>query len=710
MKRARPETHRGRLWLALLALFAIVFCATDASAAEKRKIVMVLDTSGSMAGNCNGTPNSCSAPANDPDRLAVLGAQIIVALTEGHEDATVFGFPREPNAPVPRLGANDLPSIQFEGPTPYIPALEASKKEFDTSPPDSRRVLIFFTDGEPTSTRGNSRLSVAELQPATQPLFAQGVHPVIIGLDPGGKGKSQIAPYLNALAGPEANTSFVEDPSTIVESLMRALARAFDSDNQSGVIDTTKSFRFDVGAGVDEVLIAVAGEGPNEDFTPQLDVPTGAPPGSGWKSGWNDTNRAVARHWATLRYAKPVEQALSLTLRLLPGARGKAKYGIIYKYDIVAEVDSTTGLVGKPVTITGRIKASGVARDKAWFDKSGFQTPTFTVAGEPITQVVAAPDGSFKGTWIAKRPAQGGSIAPVQVTFRNAQNIPLIGTGQITIKDATKLELHLPPQIDLGSWTGPSAWIGSPPPESRCQLIDLKDSPGAATIPITCRAEAWPGDVNRSPACEPDPASRYAGTGEPMRWRVCLDPKPCCGEMKNGPGGATRVVFSGKDPDYQAVSAPVVVTFDVARPSWLRCHWHWIAIAIAALLTIWILRGFLTPRSFEANAAFHVASTEAGLKKNQANVACEVPGGRRGFYRNARVAINASGDLVRDPKLAVLFVEAGIAGSTVIMKAAGLEKKDTRTSKWIAVPETDFRAGLLPKAVYRIGSLYVKWE
>jgi hypothetical protein len=699
----------ARFWLAFVTLFAAVFLTTDARAAEQRKIVMVLDTSGSMAGNCYGTLNSCPDPATDPDRLGILGAQIIVSLTEGNENAKVFGFPRTPDAPVPVLGAADLPGLRPEGPTPYIPALQAAKKEFDTSPPDARRVLIFFTDGEPTATRGNGPLAIGELQPAVQPILAQGVHPVIIGLDPKGKGKAGITPFLNVLAGPEANTTLVEDSSTIVESLMKALARAFDSDNQSGYIDTTKTFRFDVGAGVEEVLIAVAGDAPNEDFTAQLDVPAGAPAAAGWKGGWNDTNRATARHWATLRYKKPVEQAMSLTLRLLPGAHGKAKYGVIYKYDIVAEVDSTTAIDGKPVTIVGRLKSGGVVRDKAWFDKSGFQAPTFTVAGQPVAPVVADADGSFKATWTAKAPAAGTAV-PVQVTFHNAQGVPLIGTGIITVTNATKLELHLPPQIDLGSWMGPSAWFGSPPPDPHCAVVDLLESPGAETVPLACRAEAWPGDVNRTPICEPDPTSKYAGTGQPMKWKVCLDPSPCCGEMQNAAGGPVRVVFSGQDPDYQGITAPIVVTFDVARPGWLRCHWKWIALGIGILLTIWILRGFLTPRSFESTAAFHVASSEAGLRKNQANIACEQPGGRRGFYRNARIAINASGDLVRDPKMAVLFVEAGLGGSNVIMRATGLEKKDTRTGKFVAVPEADFGAGLLPKAVYRIGPLYVKWE
>jgi len=172
----------------------------------------------------------------------------------------------------------------------------------------------------------------------------------------------------------------------------------------------------------------------------------------------------------------------------------------------------------------------------------------------------------------------------------------------------------------------------------------------------------------------------------------------------------TRVVLSGKEPRHQADKRSVAVYFDVTRASWVQCYWHWIAMALGTALAIWIFIGIVRPLSFDSAAAFRVASSEAALRKNQASVASEVPGGRRGFYRNARVAVNASGDIVRDPKMAILVVEAAPGAGTRVLRAAGLEKKDARTGKWVPVPEKEFAFGLLSKAIYRVGQLYMKWE
>jgi hypothetical protein len=143
---------------------------------------------------------------------------------------------------------------------------------------------------------------------------------------------------------------------------------------------------------------------------------------------------------------------------------------------------------------------------------------------------------------------------------------------------------------------------------------------------------------------------------------------------------------------------------------WLRCYWHFIAFGLGVLASIWLVRGFVVPFSFDAQSALRVASSEKALARSQATVAREAPGGKRGFYRSGRVAVASSGDYVRDPKRAVIVVEAGPGGSNKIQSAAGLERKDARTNKWVDVSAADFSAGLLPRAVYRVADLYLKWE
>jgi hypothetical protein len=116
------------------------------------------------------------------------------------------------------------------------------------------------------------------------------------------------------------------------------------------------------------------------------------------------------------------------------------------------------------------------------------------------------------------------------------------------------------------------------------------------------------------------------------------------------------------------------------------------------------------PHDFEPSACVYVAGSELGLKRASALVLREVPGGRRGFYRNARMCLNAGGDFVRAPRAAVLVLEAGAGSSTRFATAGGLERKVQRTGKWEPVPVEEFTAGYTPNTVYRVGSLYLKWS
>jgi hypothetical protein len=88
----------------------------------------------------------------------------------------------------------------------------------------------------------------------------------------------------------------------------------------------------------------------------------------------------------------------------------------------------------------------------------------------------------------------------------------------------------------------------------------------------------------------------------------------------------------------------------------------------------------------------------------------ELPGGRRGFYRSARMCLTAGGDFTRSPRAAVVAVEAGPGGSTRFLTAAGLERKSQRGGKWEPVPQEELAAGFIPNMLYRVGNLYLQWR
>ena len=104
-----------------------------------------------------------------------------------------------------------------------------------------------------------------------------------------------------------------------------------------------------------------------------------------------------------------------------------------------------------------------------------------------------------------------------------------------------------------------------------------------------------------------------------------------------------------------------------------------------------------------------IAGDERGLKRTVALVLQEQPGGRRGFYRNARLCIDGEGNCIRKPRQAVLVVEAADAGVVKWAKAGGVEKKDRRTRKFVPLTEDDRVEGVVPGQIYKVGGVLLRF-
>jgi hypothetical protein len=152
----------------------------------------------------------------------------------------------------------------------------------------------------------------------------------------------------------------------------------------------------------------------------------------------------------------------------------------------------------------------------------------------------------------------------------------------------------------------------------------------------------------------------------------------------------------------------VPVHLHVEATGFLRCWWWVLALLAALLVGVWFLAGWVRPYSFDASACVRVSGSEAGLKHASALVLREQPGGTRGFYRHGRIALSASGDFVRNLRMAVVAVQAGPGFSTRFERAGGLERKN-RQGHWEPVPQGEWSQGPAPNVVYRLGSLHLKF-
>ena len=305
--------------------------------------------------------------------------------------------------------------------------------------------------------------------------------------------------------------------------------------------------------------------------------------------------------------------------------------------------------------------------------------------------------------WTPSQPSQEGAPTPVQVTFRNAW---MEQRARRTVQVEGFLDFALvpnPASLDLGQWRGERSET------RRCATVDLTGSTNADRIPITCTAQGAveEGVLSCGPVAGSEADLGNGRKGQPLKYEVCFVAEGCCGQL--APPGL-GVHFSATHPHYAASAVTVPTVVKVDETGWLRCWWPWLAFAGGMLGFGWIVAGFVRPHDFDPAASVYVAGSEMGLKRASALTLRETPGGTRGFYRNARMCLNAGGDFVRSPRAAVLVLEAGPGGSTRFVTAAGLERKVQRTGKWEPVPAEELAIGYTPNVVYRVGSLYLKWS
>ncbi len=139
--------------------------------------------------------------------------------------------------------------------------------------------------------------------------------------------------------------------------------------------------------------------------------------------------------------------------------------------------------------------------------------------------------------------------------------------------------------------------------------------------------------------------------------------------------------------------------------------WGWIApVGLGSLaLLLWIAAGFLRPRAFDPSASVRIAGSRRGLERAPDQRLVELPGGRPGFWRHARVGISADGSLVRGTRKAAVVLRAGPRGTTTFVRGAGLERFERRTRRWRTLTSEELVSGFESGRTYRAGDLHLKF-
>lgn len=683
------------LWLLL---------AWVATAAPGNQIVLVLDNSCSMVAGATVQGTGEQLPPNDPDRAAVLGALLVDGLARGSEDqVVVIGFGDADGAP-PKIvqGADAIRAMPYAGGTWFAPALRASADKLRASTAN-QRVLVFFTDGAPSDLQ----------DPAEGPKLLDGIKAdrIAIGLYGGTQARDQGTLFLRPLVDADEDLVLLDATSRdvvaqVVRAFTQAYARVLGSKPLVGSLQPQGSQSFQVSRYVTEVMVTVASESPGPAFQARLVGPKGEVPARA--SGDNGCPPAVVlgnapkvcdpprRHYQVFRGASDPYAPATWTLDL-PQAPGRVEYGIILRYDLHASLElPATTKVGEPVAVGARLLFRGETFvDQDFFTADDFRA-VLEVGGQTVT-LEHAGNGLFRGTWTPTAP---GTVE-ARVSFANTW-LDARADAQVLVEGFLDLNLQPNPNpIELGTWRGERG-------ETRaCAEVDLSASLNADRVPVRCIPDGQSAAVL---TCGPIPGSEAdlgGSPGQPLRWEVCVIAAGCCGDLPGPDDRPFTITLRGAHDHYASGAVTVPVRFQVEPTGWWRCWW----VEIVALLTVltlgWLLYGFLSPYDFDPAATVRIAGSPAALRRASALVLCEQPGGRRGFYRHARMALAEDGTPVRTVGTARLIIEAGPGARTRFRKAPGLERMDRRTRAWQPVDDEAAAAGFDTGVVYRVGNLYM---
>ena len=119
-----------------------------------------------------------------------------------------------------------------------------------------------------------------------------------------------------------------------------------------------------------------------------------------------------------------------------------------------------------------------------------------------------------------------------------------------------------------------------------------------------------------------------------------------------------------------------------------------------------IINGFVRPHDFDREEVIRLAKTEQALARASARRLRELPGGRRGFYRDAKVAFDAAGNASRGSRGSLVLQAA--KSDALVVRPSVLEEKDPRTHKFQPVDLSKGPSYLRRGIVYRSGDFFVR--
>lgn len=668
-----------------LFVLCVVALAAPRPAAADTEWVLMLDNSSSMSSPTPYSENGKyvkDVPAQDPDRLAVIATLVFRALMGPDDKLTILTFDSRHGPGRFTLVANDpakIRSLFFGEATYMVGPLREARRILEASTAKTR-ILILATDGAPGPEEAGAKEIDAKdarallgLDPGPAPFEV-----ISLALATGAESKEMMQKFL----GPLGRLEQIDNPTGLVAAFTDVFASSIRSRPETGRLEPGGRYQFTVGKYVTDVWVAAATERTTGPFVAALTAD--AKPIPSVDAGDAGCAKRPCHAYQVFKARHDPKQESTFVLSLPPGG-GPIAYGIVMKYELGAEIVSapTKARLGEDVEVVARIVWQGTTfNDAGFFAADGFKPTLKLGTGEvPLTP---KGDGTFIGT-IAAQGAVG--LGTLQAVFANRW-ISLVGERAITLDEWIPLDLKVA-AIDFGTWTGGRK------PSRRCLDLDLTGSVNADKVPIEALAKG----LSQGYRLEaPSPLQVKDGKAH-----VCLIAPGCC--TASGTGAA--LTLRGVDPHYHPGALDAPLAYRVRKTPLLTCWWPYIAGAIGTIIFIIIVVGWIRPRDFDKEEVIRLAKNEQALARANGRRLRDLPGGKRGFYRNARIALDGAGNAVGATSGANVILRAA-KGDPQVEIRGGLEEKDLRTRKFQPVDLSKGPVYLRRGTIYRSGEFFFR--
>ena len=677
-------------------MFLFLFLLSTLFAAKPgADIALILDNSCSMITN----------PGMDKERSALLGAMVIEGLMRGSSQdhlqiyamPGITDVPKMPNAKAIKISTyEELRSLDY-GNTFFNDQLKQSHAQLTNSKKNSK-VLLLFTDGQPTNLVKEEQHpylhSIYDTKTINYSTFAVGLHKK--GIDTEAQRQ-----FLNGLmVHPDKDLIMTDDPSALVPFFIEGFAKAIGSKPETGSISSNK--KFTVGKYVTQIFVVVSSHDPGPPFDVKLKGEGAVHTPSAKGNNGCDYDYIVEdppglcddprRHFVTYRVNHD-----PLTMgdyEIQTDGKQTLDYGIIYRYDLHAQIQNTNCSV--EVGDTLKIKANMTFRDKIFNEEVFFSQDNFTSEFMIDGQVVPmnhTGGGIFEANWIPTNPMDQvfGTVVFKNDWLQIKENIECTVTGTLDLN-------IIATPIDLGEWDGDGIEV------TKCGIIDASSTEYLELIDTQCDVEGLPMGFKGS--CEPITDPPLEKGKYPTKWEFCITSPPCCSESL----GPANVWLRPKVDRYQDRAAQVNVAYTVNETTFWNCWRYWIMTGIALLLLLLFIYGLISPHEFDDGLTITFDDSFKSLKKADSWFVEEQPKGKKGFYRNARVAIKDY-SFTSKYKTAQLALEAQKNGKIAVLRGSDIKKYHNSNKTWKSIEEEELKEiGLERDEIYKTNDLYFKLE